>query len=170
MKERFQLTKIDNGRYIVHDNETRFSIMFKAGDYNASQKVLPPMEQPDDPAEAAKTAAYAMRRIGDYMAKEHPDLIHPTEEQERRRRHFVETTADIGRSLRELREYKGYSVEDAARLSGFTARRIENIEAGKLPADLNVITRIVERLGGRLAVVPEESPDDPHCQFIEFDA
>lgn len=24
-------------------------------------------------------------------------------------------------------------------------------------------------IGGRLAIVPEEHPDDHHCQFIEFE-
>lgn len=167
--DRFHLTKLNGGRYVVADTETGFSIVFTAGAFNTSQKVVPPDHQPADPAEAARLAAYAMRCIGDYMAQYHPDLAFPTEEQERRRRHFYDTIADIGHSLRQLREYQGRTIDEAAAASGFSARRIENIEAGKLTADLNVITRIVERLGGRLAIVPEESPDDPHCQFIEFE-
>jgi len=168
MNNRFNLTKLDGGRYVVSDTETGYSIIFKTGQYNTSQKVIAPEQQHDSPQEAARLGAYAMRSIGDYMAQEHADLVFPSEEQERRRRHFIDTTKDIGQSLRELREYNGYTIEDAADKSGFSVRRIEAIESGKFPADLNVITRIIERLGGRLAVVPEESESDPHCAFVEL--
>ena len=167
--DRFHLTKLDKNRYVVADTETNYSIVFRAGEFNTSQKVIPPDQQPDSPQEAARLGAYAMRCIGDYMAQYHADLVFPTDEQEQRRRHFYDTITDIGRSVQQLREYQGRTVEEASEASGFSVRRIENIEAGKLTSDLNVITRIVERLGGRLAIVPEETPDDPHCQFIEFD-
>ena len=167
--ERFVLTNLGGRKWVVADTETNYSIVFRAGEFNTSQKVIPPDQQPDSQQEAARLGAYAMRCIGDYMAQHHPELVFPTDEQEQRRLHFTDTIADIGRSVRQLREYQGHTVEEASEASGFSVRRIENIEAGKLPADLNVITRIVERLGGRLAIVPEETPDDPHCQFIEFD-
>ena len=41
--------------------------------------------------------------------------------------------------------------------------------ARKLPHNVHNLARIVEAMQGRLAIVPEEHPDDPHCQFIEFD-
>ena len=69
--------------------------------------------------------------------------------------------SDIARAL----EYRGdymqlnmLSVEDArARiLSRVTLLGTEEVG-------------IVEALGGRLAIVPEETPNDPHCAFIEFE-
>lgn len=167
--DRFHLTRLDGNKYVVADTKTNYSIVFRAGDFNGSQKVIPPDRQPDDPREAARLGAYAMRCLGDYMAAHHPDLISPTPEQEERRRHFFDTTADIGRAVHDLRQYHGHTIDEAAELSGYSTKRIAAIESGKLPSDLNVIARIVERLGGRLAIVPEEYPDDPHCQFIEFE-
>ncbi len=167
--DRFHLTRIDRNRYVVADTETNYSIVFRAGDFNGSQKVIPPEHQPEDATEAARLGAYAMRSIGDYMAQFHADLAFPTPEQDERKKRFYEVITDIGHALADLRQYQGHTVEEAAEMSGFSAKRIAAIEAGKLTSDLNVITRIVERLGGRLAIVPEESPDDPHCQFIEFE-
>ena len=167
--DRFHLTRIDRNRYAVADTETNYTIVFRAGDFNGSQKVIPPEQQPADAKEAARLGAYAMRCIGDYMAEFHADLIFSTPEQEERKQRFYNTLADIGQAVRELREHKGRTIEEAAELSSFSVKRIAAIESGKLPADINVITRIVERLGGRLAIIPQESPDDPHCQFIELE-
>ena len=35
--------------------------------------------------------------------------------------------------------------------------------------NINKTARIVEAIGGRLAIVPEDNPADPHVQFIEFE-
>ena len=83
MNNRFNLTKLDGGRYVVSDTETGYSIIFKTGQYNTSQKVIAPEQQPDSPQEAARLGAYAMRSIGDYMAQEHADLVFPSEKRYR---------------------------------------------------------------------------------------
>lgn len=88
---------------------------------------------------------------------------------EQRKQRFYAVINDIGTSLKDLREYRGLTIEQAAEQAELTPTRLEAIERGRLTTNLNTLTDQVERLGGRLAIVPEESPDDPHCQFIEFE-
>ena len=88
---------------------------------------------------------------------------------EQRKQRFYAVINDIGNSLKDLREYRGLTVEQAAEQAELTPTRLEAIERGRLTTNLNTLTDLVERLGGRLAIIPEEHPDDPHCQFIEFE-
>ena len=88
---------------------------------------------------------------------------------EQRKQRFYAVINDIGTSLKDLREYRGLTIEQAAEQAELTPTRLEAIERGRLTTNLNTLTDQVERLGGRLAIVPEEHPDDPHCQFIEFE-
>jgi transcriptional regulator with XRE-family HTH domain len=88
---------------------------------------------------------------------------------EQRKQRFYAVINDIGTSLKDLREYRGLTVEQAAEQAELTPTRLEAIERGRLTTNLNTLTDHVERLGGRMAIVPEEHPDDPHCQFIEFE-
>ena len=88
---------------------------------------------------------------------------------EQRKQRFYAVINDIGTSLKDLRKYRGLTIEQAAERAELTPTRLEAIERGRLTTNLNTLTDQVERLGGRPAIVPEETPDDPHCQFIEFD-
>ena len=88
---------------------------------------------------------------------------------EERKKRFYEVIDDIGAALKGLREYHDLTIEEAAERAELTPTRLEAIERGRLTTNLTTLTDQVERLGGRLAIVPEESKDDPHCQFIEFD-
>lgn len=88
---------------------------------------------------------------------------------EQRKKRFYAVINDIGTALKDLREYRGLTVEQAAEQAELTPTRLYAIERGRLTTNLNTLTDHVERLGGRLAIVPEEHPDDPHCQFIEFE-
>ena len=88
---------------------------------------------------------------------------------EQRKQRFYAVINDIGTSLKDLRKYRGLTIEQAAEQAELTPTRLEAIERGRLTTNLNTLTDQVERLGGRLAIVPEETPDDPHCQFIEFE-
>ena len=88
---------------------------------------------------------------------------------EQRKQRFYAVINDIGTSLKDLREYRGLTIEEAAERAELTPTRLEAIERGRLTTNLNTLTDQVERIGGRLAIVPEETPDDPHCQFIEFE-
>ena len=82
---------------------------------------------------------------------------------------FKEVSADFGNAVHELREVKGLTVEQAAEQAELTPTKMAAVERGSYHNNLSTMCRIVEALGGRLAIVPEESKDDPHCQFIEFD-
>ena len=83
--------------------------------------------------------------------------------------HTKEVFADLGHSIQQLRHHHGLTVEQAAEAADTTPAKYAAIERGTMYNNLNKVSRIVESLGGRLAIVPEESPDDPHCQFIEFE-
>ena len=76
---------------------------------------------------------------------------------------------DTARALVELRQHQGITIEEAAQRADYTPDKLAAVEAGKLPHNIHNLARIVEAIGGRLAIVPEEHPDDPHCQFIEFE-
>ena len=80
-----------------------------------------------------------------------------------------EVFADLGHSITQLRRHHGLTVEQAAEMVGTTPAKLAAIERGTMYNNLNKVARIVEALRGRLAIVPEEQPTDPHCQFIEFE-
>lgn len=82
--------------------------------------------------------------------------------------HFHDTFTHIGQAIAELRQYNGWSLEDAASHSGLTVKKIAALERGVLFNNVNALAKIVESLGGRLAIIPEQTADDPHCQFIEL--
>jgi len=90
-------------------------------------------------------------------------------EQNPQKQHTREVFADLGQSLQQLRRHHGLTVEQAAEMVGTTPAKLAAIERGTMYNNLNKVARIVEAMRGRLAIVPEETPDDPHCQFIEFD-
>ena len=77
--------------------------------------------------------------------QDNPTTSAPAQE-ERLRNIFVH----IGHSMTELRQYHGLTLEEAAARANLTDKKL------------------IEALGGRLAIVPEEDPDDPHCQFVEL--
>ena len=82
---------------------------------------------------------------------------------------FKEVSADFGNAVHELREAKGLTVEQAAERAELTPTKMAAVERGSYHNNLSTMCRIVEALGGRLAIVPEETPNDPHCAFIEFE-
>jgi len=84
-------------------------------------------------------------------------------------KHTKEVFVDLGRSIQQLRQHHGITIEQAADMVGTTPAKLAAIERGTMYNNLNKVARIVEALGGRLAIVPAESEDEPHCQFIEFD-
>lgn len=83
--------------------------------------------------------------------------------------HNKEVFADLGHSIQQLRQYHGLTIEQAAERIEDTPAKIAAIERGTMYNNVNKVARIVEAIGGRLAIVPEESPNDPHCQFIELE-
>lgn len=76
---------------------------------------------------------------------------------------------DVNTTIKELREHSGLSLEEAAARLGVEPYVVQSYEEKKRITGVVTLCHIVESLGGRLAVVPEESKDDPHCQFIELE-
>jgi ribosome-binding protein aMBF1 (putative translation factor) len=76
---------------------------------------------------------------------------------------------DIAASIKSLREHQGLTIEDAAQRTGLPIKKLEAIERGTFFNNNNQLAKLIEAIGGRLAIVPEETPDDPHCQFIELE-
>lgn len=76
---------------------------------------------------------------------------------------------DLGKAVADLRQFNGLTIEEAAARVGMAPEKLQAFETGKRLRSTAPLCHIVEALRGRLAIVPEESPDDPHCQFIEFD-
>lgn len=76
---------------------------------------------------------------------------------------------DIAASIKALREHQGLTIEEAAQRTGLPIKKLESIERGTFFSNNNQLAKLIEAIGGRLAIIPEEHPDDPHCQFIEFE-
>ena len=76
---------------------------------------------------------------------------------------------DTARAIAELRQHHGLTIEQAAERADYEPDKLAAVEAGKLPHNIHNVARIVEALGGRLAIIPQENEQDPHCQFIELE-
>lgn len=81
----------------------------------------------------------------------------------------MEVNSDTGKAIAALRQHRGLSIKEAAAAADMTDKKLEAIERGNLPHNVHNLARIVEAMQGRLAIIPQESPDDPHCQFIELE-
>ena len=88
---------------------------------------------------------------------------------EEKKNYMWQVNHDTGRAIAELRQHQELTIEEAAQRAEYEPASLAAVEAGKLPHNVHNLARIVEAIGGRLAIVPEEHPDDPHCQFIEFE-
>ena len=88
---------------------------------------------------------------------------------EQKNAYLLEAFKDVGQAMKELREHNGLTIEEAAERIGRTPGKVVAMEKGVLFNNVVNLCKTAEALGGRLAIVPEESKDDPHCQFIEFD-
>ena len=89
--------------------------------------------------------------------------------EEEKKEYMFAVHRDIGRAIAELRVSRGMTVEEAAEVSGLTELRMAAVERGRILDRPHMLAKLIEALGGRLAIVPEESENDPHCQFIEFE-
>ena len=76
---------------------------------------------------------------------------------------------DLGQAVSDLRQHNGLTIEQAASRIGIAPDKLQAFETGKRLRSTAPLCHIVEQLRGRLAIIPEETPDDPHCQFIELD-
>ncbi len=87
--------------------------------------------------------------------------------EEEKKQYMWDVNNDIGHSLYQLRQHRGITAEQFAAAANTTEDKVLNVESGKLPHNIHNLARLVEILGGRLAIVPAEKADDPHCQFIQ---
>ena len=163
------LTPVGGNKYAVTDNETGFVLTFLKGRFNTSQKTIPPASIPPDVKDPAAWSAAAMRRIGDFVATEHPELLTFSNEELAKRQRFLDIMADTGAAIRELREAQELTIDEAAAAARITPERWQRLEAGKLADNYSVLIKFIESIGGRFALVLAEGADDPHCQFIEFE-
>lgn len=88
---------------------------------------------------------------------------------EQQKNQSEEVFRDVASSITSLRQYRRMSIEDAAEQIGMPVKKLEAIERGTFFNNTPALCRIVEAMRGRLAIIPQESPDDPHCQFIELE-
>jgi len=96
--------------------------------------------------------------------------LNPTKQMEEKEKKFAMAVFnDIAASIKALREHQGLTIEEAAQRTGLPIKKLEAIERGTFFSNNNQLAKLIEAIGGRLAIVPEETPDDPHCQFIEFE-
>lgn len=59
----------------------------------------------------------------------------------------------LARNLHRLREERGLTIDDLARLTGIAGRRIEAIEAGSVHAHLDEVSLVALGLGVRIAAL-----------------
>ncbi|MBO4382222.1 MAG: helix-turn-helix domain-containing protein [Alistipes sp.] len=81
----------------------------------------------------------------------------------------MEVNKQVGHTLADLRQHQGLTIEAAATATDTTPDKLADIERGYIPHNVHNLARIVEAMQGRLAIVPEETEQDPHCQFIKFE-
>lgn len=68
--------------------------------------------------------------------------------------------------MKELREYNGITIEEAAQRIGRTPGKVAAMEKGVLFNNVVNLCKTAEALGGRLAILPTDNPGLKHCEFI----
>lgn len=84
-----------------------------------------------------------------------------------RKEHCSKVFNDLGHAIADLRNHYKLTQSEAAEKLGITEKKLAAIERGTLYNNLDKVCKYAEALGGRIAIVPEEREDDPHCRFIE---
>ena len=190
MDKRFILTNLEGDIWQIEDTESGFKVTFKEGRYNETRCVIPPEHMPEGMTsyETRQWAEKSLRAISHYLAVEHYFLASnewpgvnthkkglksklglTEEEREEAVGYLKEVNRDLGIAMRELREYRGLSIEEVAERLSLLPAKLEKIEHGRSVLRVHTIAKYIEELGGRLTIVPAESDDDPHVQFIEFE-
>lgn len=81
--------------------------------------------------------------------------------------HLHQLHAAIGSSVKQLRQSHGWTLEEAAAIAGITTKKLAAIERGTFYHNTATLSRLLERLGGRLAVIPATNPAAPLCTFLQ---
>ena len=85
---------------------------------------------------------------------------------EQQKNQSEEVFRDVASSITSLRQYRRMSIEDAAEQIGMPVKKLEAIERGTFFNNTPALCRIVEALGGRLAIIPTDNPGVVHIEFI----
>lgn len=75
-------------------------------------------------------------------------------------RDHIQNRANMGERIRTLRERKSLDVETLARRASIQPNTLKRIEAGRLSADLDVLSHIAEGLGMKLDFVELENDNE----------
>ena len=79
----------------------------------------------------------------------------------------VSSTGDRQDTARQVEDLTAYAQRNELEVVKVFTEKLSGLK--KRLRSTAPLCYIVEALRGRLAIVPEETPDDPHCQFIEFE-
>jgi Predicted transcriptional regulators len=120
------------GYWACSDFENKIVCIFEDGNFNGNQKT----EYLDDKARlSVDELARAVREMADWLRENHYDKI------------FFNIRQVFGQNLKRLRNEKGLSVRELARLSGLSKSTIENIEQARFSCGLDVQYSISIGLG-----------------------
>ena len=190
MDKRFILTNLEGDTWQVEDKESGYKVTFKEGRYNETRCVIPPEHIPEgmNKYETLQWGEKSLRAISKYLAVKHyflateewpgvnthnkalkSKMAQTEEAREVAVGYLKEVNNDLGLAMKALREYRGLSLEEAADRLCMIPSKLEKIERGRSVLKVHILAKYLEEFGGRLAIVPAESDDEPHCQFIEFE-
>lgn len=124
--------------YEAIDTVNGVRITFEPHRFNETQQAI--AEQPERFAsiEGTMQLARIMREMGDWLLKNHFEKIHSSYTAERRR---------IGQTIQRLREERGLTKAETARMAAITRANLDNIEAGRYSVGLDILNRIASALG-----------------------
>lgn len=134
--------EIENGYVLVHE-EAGIVIRFIAHRFNETQKVdsIDTEHNPDAPA-----IAEAMREAGEWLVENYPELAFPATEDSQKEmcREMRKRTGEV---IRSARTDQGLTIRAFSELTGVDKSQICRIEAGRLNAGIDTITRLTDSLG-----------------------
>lgn len=124
------------GKSTVVDTENGIQVEWDNGDFNGTQKVTYTGGSLD-----AQEIARLARELGDYVAKNYPELVR---------------AATIQEQLRQRRVEQGMSLRDMEAASGITYSTLCKIEGGYWNPALGTIEKMCEALGCHLEIEDNE--------------
>lgn len=119
-------------------------ITFEPYRLNETQQVIADHPERFASIEGVTQLTQIVREIGEWLRKNHFEKIHPSCTAERQR---------IGQTIQRLREERGLTKTELARLAFITRSNLTNIEAGRYSVGLDILNRIVSALGVSVQLV-----------------
>lgn len=129
--------------WVLTDTESGTVCTFKAGEFNETQEFVT-VGATADPSVLASIA----KEMTDWLVEHHYELIYQNgEECKRSMRKY------IGAQLRQIREEKGYTLRDVAKLTGIAYNHIGRIERGEYNVTLDTLALLCDALDTDLRVL-----------------